>query len=157
MVVNADIAIGVRGALFGFPEVKRGVVAAVGGIPNAIARSPVMAAYLLSGEPVRDEHLVSHIYAELVGTADEAVERALEWARRITSSAPDAVWATKEQIVFAKEGAGVTECVERGIKSELSEALFASENYKEGLRAFVEVLLVLPPGRRGVADAESLS
>ncbi|GAA5859749.1 hypothetical protein JCM1840_006437 [Sporobolomyces johnsonii] len=137
MIVNADIVIGCKGAKVGFPEVQRGVVASVGGIPNAFLRSPMLTPYLLTGVPIPSHLLKTHIFTEVV-PAEQVVQTALEWAARVVAASPDAIWVTKEQINLLKEGKGVKQVVSESLASELSDALFAGENHKEGLNAFVE-------------------
>lgn len=55
----------------------------------------------------------------------------------------DAVWVTKEQVNLYKDGKGIQEIVKASMESEQAEAMYGGENLKEGLKAFVEVLLFL--------------
>ncbi|GAA5958507.1 hypothetical protein JCM3765_007901 [Sporobolomyces pararoseus] len=135
--VNGDIVIGCEGAKFGFPEVLRGVVASVGGIPNAFLRSPQFTPYLLTGVPIPQELLKTHLFTEVV-PADKVLPTALEWAKKVTAAAPDAVWATKEQINLTKDAKGVHGAVSESLNSQQMTDLFAGENHREGLNSFVE-------------------
>ncbi|GAA5838029.1 hypothetical protein JCM3766R1_004180 [Sporobolomyces carnicolor] len=135
--VNGDIVIGCEGAKFGFPEVLRGVVASVGGIPNAFLRSPQFVPYLLTGTPIPHELLKTHLFTEVV-PADRVVATALEWAKKVTEAAPDAVWATKEQINLTKDAKGVHGAVSESLGSDMMSDLFAGHNHREGLNSFVE-------------------
>ncbi|GAA5923240.1 enoyl-CoA hydratase/isomerase family protein [Sporobolomyces koalae] len=135
--VNGDIVIGCEGAKFGFPEVLRGVVASVGGIPNAFLRSPMFSPYLLSGVPIPAELLKHHLFADVV-PADKVLPVALEWAKKVTAAAPDAVWATKAQINSVKDGKGVWQAVAESLESDQMTDLFAGANHREGLDSFVQ-------------------
>ena len=64
-----------------------------------------------------------------------ALERAGEWARRILANAPLAVQATKESVIRGMNG---TLADAYGIEAELSRTIFATEDAKEGPKAFVE-------------------
>ncbi|BGP12680.1 hypothetical protein JCM10213v2_000597 [Rhodosporidiobolus nylandii] len=132
-----DIVIGCEAGKVGFPEVLRGVVAGVGGIPNAFLRSPGFLPYLLTGTPIPQALLKTHLFTEVV-PADSVLPTALEWARKITAASPEAVWATKEQVNLHKEGKGMNEVVMESIGAELSQRLYTGENIKEGLSSFVE-------------------
>ncbi|GAA6036628.1 hypothetical protein JCM8097_001259 [Rhodosporidiobolus ruineniae] len=137
IAVNGDIVIGCKGAKLGFPEVLRGVVAGVGGIPNAFMRSPLFAPYLLTGQPIPQDLLEAHLFTEVV-PAEAVLPTALKWAERITKASPEAVQLTKEQINLHKAGLGVNEVVMKSVEMELSRRLYRGENIKEGLRSFVE-------------------
>jgi hypothetical protein len=134
----ADIVIGCKGAKIAFPEVLRGVVAGVGGIPNAVYHSPQIAPYLLTGAPIPQHILETHLLTEVV-EADKVLPTALRWAKEITAASPEAVWTTKEQINLHKAGLGVNDVVGASFDSELSQRLYRGDNIKEGLRSFVEV------------------
>ncbi|BGP58010.1 hypothetical protein JCM8202_001752 [Rhodotorula sphaerocarpa] len=136
-LVNADIIIACEGCKVGFPEVKRGVVAGVGGIPNALRRSPQLGPYLLTGEPIPPHLLAAHVFTETVPTAD-VLPIALRWAAKLVEASPDAVWATKEHMNQHKDGMGVSAAVDAALKTDVSKSVFRGENIQEGLRAFVE-------------------
>lgn len=117
---------------------RSGVVAAVGGIPNAVRRSPQLTPYLLTGEPIPHHLLAAHIFTEVVPT-NEVLPAALRWAAKLVDASPEAVWATKEHINFHKDGLGVSAVVDAALETEVSKQVYRGENIQEGLRAFVEV------------------
>ncbi|EGU13286.1 Enoyl-CoA hydratase/carnithine racemase [Rhodotorula toruloides ATCC 204091] len=137
ILVNADIVIGCKGGKVGFPEVKRGVVAGVGGIPNAFWHSPQLVPYLLTGNPIPQHILETHVFTEVV-PADQVLPTALKWAKQITEASPEAVWVTKEQINMHKTGMGVGDIVYASLDTEQSQKLYRGANIQEGLRSFVE-------------------
>ena len=139
LAVNCDVVVSFTGNKFAFPEVKRGVVAAVGGIPNALQRSPMLLPYVLTGDLIPQHLLDRHLLTSTAKTASEVLPEALSWARRIVTNSPDAVMASKEQANLHKEGLGVRDVVEQSLKSDMVRDLFSSANFQEGLRAFSEV------------------
>lgn len=124
-----------------------GVVAGVGGIPNAFWHSPQLVPYLLTGNPIPQRVLETHIFTEVV-PADQVLPTALKWAKQITDASPEAVWVTKEQINMHKTGMGVGDIVYASLDTEQSQKLYRGANIQEGLRSFVEVRLLLYVRRR---------
>lgn len=138
----ADIVIAAEGIKVGFPEVKRGVVAGVGGIPNAFHRSPQLVPYLLTGNPI-PTNLLEHVVFTEVVPVDKVQDAALRWALDVVDNSPEAVWVTKEQVNLTRDGNSLQEVVIKSLETEQSERLYVGENLKEGLKAFVEVRLPL--------------
>jgi enoyl-CoA hydratase len=66
---------------------------------------------------------------------DVLLEKAFDWARRITANAPLAVQATKESVM---RGLGLSLDEAYEVESELSKVIFQSEDAKEGPKAFAE-------------------
>ncbi|ORY80216.1 ClpP/crotonase-like domain-containing protein [Leucosporidium creatinivorum] len=112
LLLNCDIVVGCEGAPVGLPEVKRGVVASVGAHPTHL--------------------LAQHVFTSVVSTS-QVLSTAIEWASRIVSCSPDAVWVTKEQINLWKDGKGIQEIVQESAKTEQALALYDGENLKEAL------------------------
>jgi len=118
-------------------EPKRGLFAG-GGTTVRLPRQlnyPAAMEFLLTAErfPARramELGLLNEIVAE-----DQLLEKALDWARRITANSPMAVQATKESVVR-----GLKENMREAykIESQLSGRVFSSEDAKEGPRAFAE-------------------
>ncbi|GAA2263448.1 crotonase/enoyl-CoA hydratase family protein [Actinomadura luteofluorescens] len=137
LVLACDLVVAASTARFGIPEVKRGLVAAAGGLHRLPDRLPETVAMqmALTGDPVGAERL--HALG-LVGTlTDEggALDAALALARTIAANGPLAVAASKRIIVesrawpreerFARQRPYVDE-------------VFASHDAQEGARAFAE-------------------
>ncbi|GJN91578.1 hypothetical protein Rhopal_004601-T1 [Rhodotorula paludigena] len=137
ITANADIVVACTGCKVGFPEVLRGVVALVGGIPNAFLRSPALVPYLLTGNPIPSHILETHVFTEVV-PQEQVLDAALKWATQIVEASPEAVWVTKEQINLTKAGSGVNGTVVASLETEQSKALWGGDNIKEGLKSFVE-------------------
>ncbi|KAL8283157.1 hypothetical protein RQP46_005935 [Phenoliferia psychrophenolica] len=136
LIVNCDIIIGCEGqSEVTFPEVRRGVVASVGGIPNLMLRSPAMSPWLLAGLPIPQHLLKAHVFTEVVASA-AVMPAALKWAKLLIECSPDAVQTTKGQINLFKAGKGVNEVVLES--AVLDSATYSGDNLLEGLRAFGE-------------------
>lgn len=84
-------------AVFGLPEVKRGVSASAGALPRLIRnlglhRASEMA---LFGRNVSPEQALSWGLANKIVDEGKAVAGALEWARELVENSPDSVVATR--------------------------------------------------------------
>ncbi len=137
MVLACDLVVASTTATFGIPEVKRSLVAAAGALFRLPRRLPLNVAMecALTGDPIGA--VAAHQFG-LVNDLCEpgrALQRALELAGRITSNAPVAVRATRRIVLgslVADEGAAW-----RLSADGFAEAS-ASEDFKEGIDAFVE-------------------
>lgn len=116
-----------------------GVTAGVGGIPNAVLRSPQFIPYLLTGLPIPLPLLRTHLFTQVLSHPSQVLPAALKWANFICTASPDAVQVTKSQINLLKEGKGVVEVVKLSMEQEETTAMYDGENMGEGLKAFNEV------------------
>lgn len=137
IALACDLIVAARDARFGLPEVKRGLVAAAGGllrlprrIPPAIAKQ-----LALTGEPL------SAADASRLGLANEltepgqALDGALDLARRITPNGPLAVRTTKQILDQALDWT-VAEGFSR--QEPMVAQILASADAREGAAAFAE-------------------
>jgi enoyl-CoA hydratase len=137
MLGGVDIRIATTNATFGVMEPKRGLFAG-GGTTARLPRQlnyPAAMEFLLTAERFPAERalqlgLINEIVAE-----DELLEKAFDWARRITANAPLAVQATKESVLRGLSG---TLDDAYAIEQELSQKIFATADAKEGPKAFSE-------------------
>jgi enoyl-CoA hydratase len=136
-VLAADLVVASRAAQFGIPEVKRGLVAAAGGlmrlprrIPSAVATELALTGNLLSAERAHVLGLVNRL-----AEPGAALAAALGLAREIAANGPLAVRVSK-QIVNESADWPQDEMFER--QRALTAPVFASADAKEGARAFVE-------------------
>ncbi|NGP04984.1 crotonase/enoyl-CoA hydratase family protein [Rhodococcus sp. 14C212] len=137
IVLACDMIVAAENAFFALPEVKRGLVAAGGGLLRLPGRLPYHVAMELSltGKQIsaRDAErlgLVNKVVAP--GTA---VATALELAAEIAACGPLAVAATK-QILQDSPGWPAEEAFER--QAELTTPVRSSADAKEGALAFTE-------------------
>ena len=137
MVLACDIVVAARSARFGLPEVKRSLVAAGGGVirlTRAVPRALAME-MILTGDPIDAERAAEAGLVNRVVADGEALTAALELARRIVENGPIAVRASKE---IALRSAGRDEAEALALQAPLQKRVLASEDAKEGSRAFVE-------------------
>ncbi|HRL26751.1 enoyl-CoA hydratase [Alcaligenes sp. SDU_A2] len=137
LAMLCDFIIAADTARFGQPEIKLGVIPGYGGtqrLPRAVGKAKamdlVLTARMMNAEEAERAGLVSRVVA-----ADKLLDEALEAATVIASMSLPSVLMAKE-------------CVNRAFESSLEEgllferrnfhALFATEDQKEGMRAFAE-------------------
>lgn len=136
LVLACDLVIASQEAIFGFPEVKRGLIAGSGGLLRLPQRMPVAIAleYSLTGGPLPAE--VAHQWGLVnrLTAPGHALDSALELAMEIAANAPLSLAATKELVT---RGAHPDEfAVAR--QDELLEVIVDSADAREGAAAFAE-------------------
>lgn len=140
IALACDLVVAVDHAVFGLPEVKRGLIAAAGGAFRLPAQLPhrVAMEMLLTGEPIsagraRELHLVNRVVP-----AARLLEEALELAGAIAANAPLSVQGTKRLALGISDGArpGEDSAWERNDTEMIS--VMSSEDAAEGPRAFAE-------------------
>jgi enoyl-CoA hydratase len=137
IVLACDLVVASHQARFGVPEVKRGLVAAAGGLFRLGRRVPgnIAMEAILTGDPfsAQDAHRFGLVNA--LCEPGEAREQALALAARITVNAPLAVRESRRVALAA-----TTVDDRRGweLSAEANAAVMASEDVQEGVRAFVE-------------------
>ena len=137
MLGGIDIRIACPEATFGVLEPARGLFAGGGTtvrlprqLPFAHAMEFLLTADRISAERAYEMGLLNEIVPR-----EQLLERAFDWARRITKNAPLAVQATKESVL---RGLGLPLKEAFKLETELSVKVFQSEDAKEGPRAFAE-------------------
>ncbi|MDR7303928.1 crotonase/enoyl-CoA hydratase family protein [Haloactinomyces albus] len=137
IVLACDLIVASEEAVFGLPEVKRGLVAAGGGLLRLHERVPYHLAveWALTGEliPARSAH-EAHLINRLTA-AGQARDTALELARTVACNGPLAVRATKE-IIRASGDWPSDEAF--GRQQKISEPVRSSADAREGALAFKE-------------------
>lgn len=132
-----DIKIASENASLGLPEVTRGLMADGGGIQR-IARELSRchaAEILLTGKQISAQDAYRMGLVNQVVPLDKLMPTAMEWAETILQAAPLSVRATKEGMMR-----GVELPFMDGVKLDrsLAAALYKSEDFSEGIRAFNE-------------------
>lgn len=135
LALACDIVVAAEDALFGLPEVRRGLIAAGGGVLRLPRRLPYHVAMelLLTGEPVDGHHAGRWGLANRVVPPGQAVTVALELAARIGANAPLALGAVKRVV-------GLVDAVPEAVAAQhdLLRRLLASDDAREGMTAFAE-------------------
>ncbi len=137
MLGGVDLRIATPNATFGVMEPKRGLFAG-GGTTVRLPRQltyPAAMEFLLTAEAFPASRALEVGLLNEIVEADELLDRARDWARRITVNAPLAVQATKESVL---RGLALDLDAAYEVEQELSGVVFASEDAKEGPRAFAE-------------------
>ena len=137
IVLATDLVVASKVAKFGIPEVKRGLVAAGGGLLRLPHRIPYQKALelALTGDSFTAEQAAQWGFVNVLTEPGEALAGALALAERISANGPLAVAATKEIIV---KSAGWTEEEMWSKQRELIKPVFASKDAMEGATAFAE-------------------
>ncbi len=137
LAMMCDIVIAAEGARFGQPEIKLGVIPGAGGtqrLPRAISKAKAMdlclTARMMDAAEAERAGLVSRVVPD-----GRVLEEALAAAATIAEYSLPAVMIAKESINRAYEST-----LSEGILFErrVFHSLFATEDQKEGMAAFVE-------------------
>jgi enoyl-CoA hydratase len=137
IVLACDLVVAARNAQFGLPEVKRGLVAAAGGLMRLPGRIPYHAAmeWALTGERVPATRAWELGLVNRLTEPGRALPEALELATSISRNGPLAVRATKQVIVSAPDWKSA-EAFTR--QREITEPVRSSRDAREGALAFAE-------------------
>ncbi|KZS63650.1 crotonase/enoyl-CoA hydratase family protein [Mycobacterium ostraviense] len=140
LALASDLVVAHERAKFGLPEVKRGLIAAAGGVFRIVNQLPRKLAMelLLTGEPITaadayDWGLINQVVRE-----GSVLDAALTLAARVTVNAPLSVQASK-RIAYGVDDGVITD-EEAGWQRTVREmsSLIRSEDAKEGPSAFAE-------------------
>jgi acetyl-CoA C-acetyltransferase len=137
LALCADLVVAADDATFGLPEVKRGLLAAAGGLWRTATRLPRAVALELAlvGEPLPASRLAELGLVNTVVPRGEARARALDLATRIAANAPLSV-AVGKQVVDEAPTWSPEEAF--GRQSELASPVLLSDDAREGVAAFAE-------------------
>ena len=137
LALSADLVVASREAKFGLPEVKRGLVAAAGGLlrlPKALPYQLAMEV-ALTGDPLTAEQAHAHGLINTLTEPGGALDGAKELAARVAANGTLAVRATKQLVAGALRW---TDAEAFAAQAELVAPVFASADAQEGARAFAE-------------------
>ena len=137
VALACDLIVAARGARLGIPEVKRGLVAAGGGLlrlPRSLPRNVAME-LALTGDPIEAERAHELGLVNRLAEPGEALTAALELAETIAANAPLALAASKRIMVESVDWPD-SEFFERQQPSR--DSAFNSEDAREGATAFAE-------------------
>jgi enoyl-CoA hydratase/carnithine racemase len=137
IALACDLVVAIEEAAFGLPEVKRGLVAAAGGLyrlpralPKAIALELIVTGAHFDARRAYQHGLVNRLVAR-----DQLMPEALKLAQAICENAPIAV---RESLSVARKALDLDDAALRDLSAAASRKVAATEDYKEGPRAFIE-------------------
>jgi crotonobetainyl-CoA hydratase len=140
LALASDLVVAHQVAQFGLPEVKRGLIAAAGGVFRIVHQLPrkVAMELLLTGEPLTAADALEWGLVNQVVKNGSVLDAALAMAARVTVNAPLSVQASK-RIAYGVDD-GVIADEELGWERITREmrSLIRSEDAKEGPLAFAE-------------------
>ncbi len=137
IALACDIIVASDDASFGLPEVRRGLVAAGGGVyrlmrslPRSVAMEMILTGAPISAKEAKAAGLVSRIVPRT-----ELPDAALALARSIAANAPLAVRAS---LAIARKAHDLTDYDLSALSLIASDKALNSEDFAEGARAFIE-------------------
>ncbi len=137
LCLACDMIVAADDCRFGLPEVKRGLMAAAGGLsrlPRAIPRH-VALEMIATGDPIDAARAYALGLINRMVAPDQVLEEALSLARQIAVNAPLAV---QESVTLAREAAYLDEAEADCATNAAMARLRQTEDFREGPRAFVE-------------------
>ncbi len=132
LVSVCDLAVAAPEARFGYPEVRRGLVAAMV-MPHLLRHVGERTAryLLLTGELIGAEEALRAGFINAVAPAGRLMETALGWARSVAEGGPNALERTKDLLHrFSRQAVGLEEA------AKASAAPRLTEECRLGLEAF---------------------
>jgi methylglutaconyl-CoA hydratase len=132
LVSVCDLAVAAAGAKFGYPEVRRGLVAAMV-MPHLLRHVGERAArfLLLTGELIDAEEARRVGFVNAVAPADGLMDAALAWARSLAEGGPHALARTKGLLrQFSQQAMSLEEA------ADASAAPRLTDECRQGLEAF---------------------
>ena len=140
LVLASDLAVAEEGATFGLPEVKRGLLAAAGGVFRIVDQLPrkVALELIFCGEAISAARAAELGLLNQVVPNGDALSAALALAERIGGNAPLSVQASKRVALGAQGGVIPTEVPKWEQTTREYSVLKLSSDAKEGPLAFAE-------------------
>jgi enoyl-CoA hydratase len=137
LVMSCDMVIASETAKFGQPEINIGVIPGAGGtqrLTRAVGKVKAME-MVMTGRMISAEEALRWGLINKVVPAEYYLEEAKAWAKEIAAKPPVAIRLAKEAVLKAFDTT-----IEAGLEFERKNfyLLFASEDQKEGMKAFTE-------------------
>lgn len=133
ILAACDLVVASDDFQLGFPEVRRGLVAAMVSVAvKQKVRQSDLSELLLVAESIPADRATRMGLINWTVPRDQVMTKAIEIARSVLAGGPDAIRETKKLIT------GQTNTMELGALKELHERIRLSDEAKEGLNAFLE-------------------
>ncbi|KAH6688412.1 carnitinyl-CoA dehydratase [Plectosphaerella plurivora] len=137
--VNCDLVVAAESAVFGLPEVKRGI-APNGGVLSRLVSTvgmQIASEIVLTGRQISAREMHGWGLVNQVVSSNQLVDAALRLAELITPNSPDGVICARAGLRQAWKTADVDEATNIWLRDHFAK-LEKGHNAKEGLSAFVE-------------------
>lgn len=137
LAMSCDMIVASETAVFGQPEIKIGVIPGAGGtqrLTRAVGKALAME-MVLTGEPISAEKALAHGLVNRVVPKEVYLQEAVKLAQVIASRPPVAVRLGKESVNKTYE---MTLTEGLAYERRMFYMLFATEDQKEGMKAFLE-------------------
>ncbi len=138
LVLAADLVVASRTAVFGIPEVKRNLVAAAGGLfrlPRKLPRNVAMELALTGRLDFPAQRAYELGWVNRLCDEGEALATAMELAGEIALAAPLAVRESRKIVLEATDQ---PDEIGWKLSGDGIMKMFATEDFSEGLNAFIE-------------------
>jgi enoyl-CoA hydratase len=137
IVLSCDLVVAGEDSRFGIPEVKRGLVAAAGGLFRLGRKIPINVAMecTLTGDPIGAPQAHSFGLVNELAPSGGALDAARALAERITTNAPLAVSESRKVVLAGTDADDETAW---RLTMEANQVVHGSEDLKEGVQAFIE-------------------
>jgi acetyl-CoA C-acetyltransferase len=137
LALAADLIVAAENAQFGIPEVRRGLIAAAGGVMRLRDRLPrnIAMELTLVGDPMTATRLAELGLVNRVTASGGALDAAVELAHTIAANAPLSV-AVGKKMVDESPGWELSEAFHQ--QSILASPVIMSDDAREGVAAFAE-------------------
>lgn len=137
LVMHCDCVVASETAQFGQPEIKIGVMPGAGGtqrLPRAVGKALAME-MVLTGEFISAERALQAGLINKIVPVELLMDETLKMARKMARNSPLALQMAKESVLKSFESS-----LSEGLSFERKNfyMLFATEDQKEGMAAFVE-------------------
>lgn len=137
LAMHCDMIVASENARFGQPEINIGVIPGAGGtqrLARTIGKYRTME-MVLTGTPFTAQEMAAHGLVNRVVPKGEHLIEAVKLAKEVATRAPIALRLAKEAVLAAFETT-----LEQGLAIERKNffLLFATEDMREGMRAFIE-------------------
>ncbi len=145
IALACELVVAAEHAVFGLPEVQRGLIAGAGGLyrlPRALPRNLALE-LVMTADPLDAATAHRHGVVNRLVSAGEVQRTAIALAERITRNAPLAV---RQSLLVARQAHDLAEPELQALSAQGLARMAASEDLQEGLRAFIEKR---PPQWRG--------
>lgn len=137
MVLACDLVVAGKTAMFGLPEVKRGLIAGAGGLLRLPQRLPYHVAMeaILTGEPISAARMHALGLINALTEPGKALVEARALAQKIATNGPLAVQLSKQVV---SQGLDWSQAEMFAKQAPFMEKIVASQDAKEGALAFAQ-------------------